>query len=248
MSLEQHFAFIFQQHVNVLRTQPMAGKLNDLHGNGERLLIVDDDEQQQIICSQILKSLGYKVNVVASGEDALEYLKTNTVDLLILDMILGQGMNGRQTYAGVKKTLPDLKAIIVSGFSADAEVKEAQRLGAGRFVKKPYTISQIGTAIKETLVHVRSRFARLKCLDVFHGLIDNPLSRLSAGPGDMGSDDQVGEFCLKEWIGISGRFDTQDIDCRTGDFFCLQGFYQCLFIDKAAAGTVDQKWTSVSSG
>jgi CheY-like chemotaxis protein len=132
-------------------THPVAGKLKDLYGHGERLLIVDDDEQQQIICSQILKSLGYSVNVVASGEEALEYLKTHTVDLLILDMILGQGMNGRQTYDGVKKMLPGLKAIIVSGFSADTEVKKTQRLGAGRFVKKPYTINQIGMAIKETL-------------------------------------------------------------------------------------------------
>ena len=60
-------------------------------------------------------------------------------------------MNGRQTYDGALRTLPDLKAIIVSGFSADTEVKEAQRLGAGRFVKKPYSIRQIGAAIKETL-------------------------------------------------------------------------------------------------
>jgi len=134
-----------------IEMQPVTGQLKDLYGNGERLLVVDDDAQQQVICSQILKSLGYDVNVVASGEEALEYLKMHTADLLILDMILGKGMNGRQTYAGIKKTLPDLKAIIVSGFSADTEVKEAQRLGAGRFVKKPYTISQIGVAIKETL-------------------------------------------------------------------------------------------------
>lgn len=134
-----------------IEMQAAVGKLDDLYGNGERLLVVDDDEQQQIICSQILKSLGYNVNVVASGEAALEFLQINTVDLLILDMILGQGMNGRQTYDGVLRTLPDLKAIIVSGFSADTEVKEAQRLGAGRFVKKPYSIRQIGAAIKETL-------------------------------------------------------------------------------------------------
>jgi two-component system, cell cycle sensor histidine kinase and response regulator CckA len=43
-----------------------------------------------------------------------------------------------------------MKAIIVSGFSADIEVKETQRLGAGNFVKKPYTINQLAIAIKET--------------------------------------------------------------------------------------------------
>jgi two-component system, cell cycle sensor histidine kinase and response regulator CckA len=134
-----------------LKTDPLSADLNDLHGNGEQLLVVDDDERQRIICSQLLISLGYKVNTVASGEEAIEYLKTHTVDLLVLDMILGQGMNGRQTYSEVKKRLPDLPAIIVSGFSADSEIKEAQRAGAGRFVKKPYTINQLGTAIREIL-------------------------------------------------------------------------------------------------
>ncbi len=152
---KDHPGTIFSIYFPATRQQteprPVAGKLKDLYGQGERLLIVDDDERQQIICSQILKTLGYKVEVVASGEEALKYLATNPVDLLILDMILGAGMNGRQTYAGVKKILPELKTIIVSGFSADAEVKEAQRLGAGRFVKKPYTIAQIGMAIKEAL-------------------------------------------------------------------------------------------------
>ena len=144
------FRMYFPSTREVLGTDPAAVELKDLKGNGERLLVVDDDAQQQIICSQLLRSLGYDVHVVASGEDALEYLKTDTVDLLILDMILGQGMNGRQTYSEVKKRLPDLKAIIVSGFSADTEVKETQRLGASHFVKKPYTINQLATAIKET--------------------------------------------------------------------------------------------------
>lgn len=126
-------------------------ELESLHGKGEHLLVVDDDARQQIICSQLLKSLGYSVDTVASGEEALEYLETNTADLLILDMILGKGLNGRQTYSGIKKRIPDQKAIIVSGFSADTEVKETQNLGASGFVKKPYTIHEIGIAVKETL-------------------------------------------------------------------------------------------------
>lgn len=134
-----------------LEAQTEDVTLKELHGNGERLLVVDDDELQRTVCRQLFTSLGYKVDTVASGEEALLYLKTHTVDLLLLDMILGQGMNGRQTYSEVKKSLPDLKAIIVSGFSADTEVKEAQKLGVSCFVKKPYTINQIGVAIKVAL-------------------------------------------------------------------------------------------------
>ena len=49
--------------------------------------------------------------------------------------------------------------------------------------------------------------ARLEGPDVFHSLIDNILTRLPAGPGDMGRDDQVGEFCFKERIGRDGRLN-----------------------------------------
>lgn len=120
-----------------------------IRGNGESLLVVDDDERQRIVCSHLLRILGYKVSTVASGEDALLHLETHPVDLLVLDMILGPGMNGKETYIEVRKRFPDMKAIIVSGFSADKEVRETQRIGAGRFVKKPYTIQQLGAAIKE---------------------------------------------------------------------------------------------------
>ncbi len=144
------FQLYFHSTREGLGIDPAAVDLKDLHGNGERLLVVDDDERQRIICGQLLKVLGYAVHVVASGEDALEYLTAHPVDLLVLDMCLGQGINGRQTYSEAKKRIPDLKAIIVSGFSADIEVKETQRLGAGHFVKKPYTLNQIALAIKET--------------------------------------------------------------------------------------------------
>jgi len=134
-----------------LEIHPTTTEVEDLYGKGEHLLVIDDDESQQIITSNLLASIGYNVDVVGSGEEALTFLATHSVDLLILDMILGVGMTGRQTYAHIKKQAPDLKAIIVSGFSADIEVKETQKLGAGQFIKKPFTLSQIGRAIKETL-------------------------------------------------------------------------------------------------
>ena len=151
------FRMYFPATHETMKTHTAIVELEKLYGNGERLLIVDDEKRQRIICSQLLTSFGYKVSSAASGEEALEYLKTHTVDLLVLDMILGQGLTGRQTYSEVIKRFPGLKAIIVSGFAADIEVRETQRIGAGRFVKKPYTIQQLGVAIKETLVPYPSR-------------------------------------------------------------------------------------------
>ena len=66
-------------------------------------------------------------------------------------MIMDSGINGRETYERIIKIHPNQKAIIISGFTESDEVKEAQRLGAGRYIKKPVTLEKIGLAIKEEL-------------------------------------------------------------------------------------------------
>ena len=66
-------------------------------------------------------------------------------------MIMDPGINGRETYERIIKIHPQQKAVIVSGFAETDEVKEAQRLGAGRYIKKPVTLEKIGLAVKEEL-------------------------------------------------------------------------------------------------
>ena len=73
------------------------------------------------------------------------------MDIILLDMILGPGTGGRETYERILKINPHQKAIIVSGYAETQEVKEVQRLGAGRYVKKPLTLQKIGEAVKEEL-------------------------------------------------------------------------------------------------
>ncbi len=116
-------------------------------GKGQTVLIVDDEEKQREIGSQILEKLGYSVSAVASGEAAVEFLKNNPVDIIVLDMILGEGMNGRETYAEIIKFYPGQKAVIVSGFTESEEVRRVQQMGAGEFVKKPYSVEKIGLAV-----------------------------------------------------------------------------------------------------
>lgn len=99
----------------------------------------------------MLTTLGYKAKAVNSGEEAVEYLKENTVDLVLLDMIMDPGISDRQTYEQIIKIHPNQKAIIVSGFAETDEVKEAQKLGAGQYVKKPISLEIIGLAVKDEL-------------------------------------------------------------------------------------------------
>ena len=66
-------------------------------------------------------------------------------------MIMDPGINGHETYERIVKIHPEQKAVIVSGFSESDEVKAAQELGAGKYIKKPFTIEKIGLAVKEEL-------------------------------------------------------------------------------------------------
>ena len=125
--------------------------IKEYMGNGETVLIVDDVDEQREIASGMIKKLGYNVTSVSSGEKAVDYLKHHRVDLLILDMIMEPGIDGLETYRQILEIYPDQKAIIASGFSETDKVKEAQRLGAGTYIKKPYKIEKIGTIIRAEL-------------------------------------------------------------------------------------------------
>jgi PAS domain S-box-containing protein len=120
-------------------------------GKGEKILIVDDIKEQRIIASEMLKKLGYEVVSVASGEEAVGYLRENTVDLVILDMIMTPGIDGLETYQKIIELRPEQAAIIASGYAETPRVKKAQQMGVGTFVSKPYSFETIGQAIKEEL-------------------------------------------------------------------------------------------------
>jgi signal transduction histidine kinase/ActR/RegA family two-component response regulator len=120
-------------------------------GNGESILIVDDIKEQREIASGMLKKLGYNVTTVPSGEKALDYMQENGADLLVLDMIMNPGMDGLETYQKILQFHPEQKAVIASGFSESEKVKKAQSIGAGTYVKKPYSFEKIGLAVKGEL-------------------------------------------------------------------------------------------------
>ncbi|MCK4786369.1 MAG: PAS domain S-box protein [Desulfobacteraceae bacterium] len=132
-------------------TDQAAFRIEEYMSHGESILVVDDVEEQRKIASNILSELGYSVTSVSSGEKAVEYLQDNSADLLVLDMIMDPGIDGFETYKRIIQFHPDQKAIIASGFSETECVKEAQKLGAGQYVQKPYTLEKIGVAIKEEL-------------------------------------------------------------------------------------------------
>ncbi|MEE8479898.1 MAG: response regulator [Desulfobacterales bacterium] len=132
-------------------TEKPLRSIEEYMGKGESILIVDDVEEQREIASEMLKKLGYAATTVSSGKEAVGYLKYNSSDLLVLDMIMDPGIDGLETYKRIIEIHPNQKAIIASGYSETDRVKEAQRLGAGEYIKKPYTLEKIGLAVREEL-------------------------------------------------------------------------------------------------
>ncbi len=126
-------------------------ELSALTGSGELIVVVDDMPAQREIAIRILERLGYRSKSFASGEEAVEFIRQNSADLFILDMIMDSGMDGLDTYRRIVSIRPGQKAIIASGYSETDRVKKTLALGAGKYVKKPYTLAVIGQAIKEVL-------------------------------------------------------------------------------------------------
>ncbi len=127
--------------------------LERLTGQGQRILVIDDEPHQREIACVMLRSLGYQAEAVESGEVALKWMADKGADLIILDMVLGEGavMSGRTTYERILEIRPGQKAVIVTGFAETDDVKAAMALGAGSMVRKPYKLRTIAAAVHQEL-------------------------------------------------------------------------------------------------
>ncbi|MEA3361247.1 MAG: response regulator [Thermodesulfobacteriota bacterium] len=147
-------------HLNLWHSLPLINTdkdklkqvfINLIHNAVESILVVDDIKEQRDIADNLLSELGYSVTTLSSGQEAVEYMKDHSADLVILDMIMEPGLDGLETCREIIKSCPGQKAIIASGFSETGRVKEAQMLGVGQYIKKPYMLEKIGVAVKTEL-------------------------------------------------------------------------------------------------
>ncbi len=149
------FNLFFPATVEEIDTHRSYLTIKELMGNGESVLVVDDVKNQREIASTLLTTLGYVAKTVSSGEEAVEYLQVHTADMVMLDMIMPPGLNGLDTFKKIVAIHPDQKAIITSGFAETDLIKEAEKLGIVQYIKKPYTLDKIGSALKMELNKTR---------------------------------------------------------------------------------------------
>ena len=120
--------------------------------NNEYLLVVDDDDPVRNILGTSLSYLGYRVDRVSSGVEALRLLKAHQdrYDLVILDMLMPE-MGGEEVYNELSALLPSLPVLVMSGHSSEHAVQPILENTANRFIKKPFTIEDLSKVVRECL-------------------------------------------------------------------------------------------------
>ena len=98
----------------------------------------------------MLKELGYSVLAAMSGQEAVRLYEENKPDLVALDMIMPE-MNGKDTYESLKRINPEVKVLLVSGYSLNKQIEELIEKGCNGFIQKPFDIVQLSQKIREVL-------------------------------------------------------------------------------------------------
>ncbi len=121
------------------------------NGSGETILLVDDEAEQNETMREMLNSIGYKTFAVTTSDEALGFLRSCRVDLVVLDMIMENDLNGCQLYRKMLDVNPRQKAIVVSGYSEGGQMAEVKELGISYFLEKPVTLPAVSRAIRQAL-------------------------------------------------------------------------------------------------
>ena len=120
-------------------------------GGHETILVVDDTPVQLEVSQMLLSSHGYTIHTVASGEEAIEFIKSHHADVILLDMIMENGLDGLDTYREIIKIKPGQKAVMVTGASLSERLMLTQELGAGPILRKPFSLKDVNRAVREAL-------------------------------------------------------------------------------------------------
>ena len=115
-----------------------------------RILIVDDAGPVVVLCVNVLQALGYAVKGANRGETAVELLRKERFDLMVLDYKM-PGMTGFDVYQQAKALYPDLAVVLVTGHGSPEVVTEANRLGFDSILLKPFTSDELRGTVEKVL-------------------------------------------------------------------------------------------------
>ncbi|MBW2735487.1 MAG: response regulator [Deltaproteobacteria bacterium] len=122
-----------------------------IRGSG-RILVVDDEPAMRITAEAILVGLGYDVLLAEDGKEGVKIFDENpgAIDLVLLDMIMPV-MNGRDCFAAIRKTKPDARVVLSSGFSREEDIQEMMAMGLNAFIRKPFRGAALSQVVHDVL-------------------------------------------------------------------------------------------------
>ena len=132
-------------------TEKKTVELQILNGN-ETVLLVDDENIIIDVSKQILETLGYKVLVARSGQEAIDIYEKQSaqIDVVVLDMVMPE-MNGGEIFDILKTINPNIRIILSSGYSMHDLKTRTMDCGYHTFIQKPFGIDQLSEKLREVL-------------------------------------------------------------------------------------------------
>ncbi|MEO5698169.1 MAG: response regulator, partial [Burkholderiaceae bacterium] len=124
----------------------------DESAEGELILLVEDEHTIRELLTEELRELGYQVIAVGNGAAGLEVLQSNArIDLLLTDVGLPGGLNGRQVADAGRETRPDLKVLFLTGYAQNAAVGNGLLGPDMEVLTKPFDIEVLATKVRRIL-------------------------------------------------------------------------------------------------
>jgi PAS domain S-box-containing protein len=129
---------------------PGAGEMDAMPRGSETILVVEDDARVRRVTTARLRSLGYEVIEADNGAAAFALLAAHPkIAMIFTDVVMPGGMNGDELAEAALAAKPDLKVLFTSGYAEPAVAR--QGLGAGAWLKKPYTAAELAEKVREIL-------------------------------------------------------------------------------------------------
>jgi two-component system response regulator (stage 0 sporulation protein F) len=115
-----------------------------------KILIVDDAGPVVVLCVNVLQALGYAVKGANRGETALELVRKESFDLMVLDYKM-PGMTGFEVFQQARALHPDLAVVLVTGHGTPEIINEATRMGFNAILLKPFTSDELRGTVEKVL-------------------------------------------------------------------------------------------------
>jgi nitrogen-specific signal transduction histidine kinase len=132
---------------------PEGAQTPEYQGGNETILVVEDEPSLRLLIDEILSALGYKIVLASSGVEALNWWRSQRtqVQLLLTDMVMPEGISGRDLAEQLQAEISDLKVIYISGYSVDLSSPGLTLREGVNFLQKPFSPHLLARSVRDCL-------------------------------------------------------------------------------------------------